>query len=105
MQSSHHEDLELISDFSLTIGCRFYGDDDTVFFIDAAIRMAQGLDHNMPYFLSGPRLIIYVLPNLTKSIPDLQRHSLIEITASESLDFGASNFWRHCSSGSRYPTA
>ncbi len=29
-----------------------YGDDDTVFFIDNALDMLEGLDHNMPYFLT-----------------------------------------------------
>ena len=29
-----------------------YGDDDTVFFIDNALDMLAGLDHDMPYFLS-----------------------------------------------------
>ena len=29
-----------------------YGDDDTVFFIDNALEMLEGLDHNMPYFLT-----------------------------------------------------
>lgn len=29
-----------------------YGDDDTVFFIDGALKMLENLDHNMPYLLS-----------------------------------------------------
>ena len=29
-----------------------YGDDDTVFFIDNVLDMLEGLDHNMPYFLT-----------------------------------------------------
>ena len=31
----------------------FYGDDDTVFFPDAALAVAEKLDHNLPIFLSG----------------------------------------------------
>jgi hypothetical protein len=30
----------------------FYGDDDTIFSLDAAINIASKLDHNMPYFLT-----------------------------------------------------
>lgn len=29
-----------------------YGDDDTVFFIENALSLLEGLDHNMPYFLT-----------------------------------------------------
>lgn len=29
-----------------------YGDDDTVFFIDNTLEMLEGLDHDMPYFLT-----------------------------------------------------
>lgn len=31
----------------------FYGDDDTVFFLDGSLRIAAELDHNMPYFITG----------------------------------------------------
>lgn len=30
----------------------FYGDDDTVFFIDGALDALENLDYNMPYLLS-----------------------------------------------------
>lgn len=29
-----------------------FGDDDTVFFVDNALRLLDTLDHNMPYILS-----------------------------------------------------
>jgi hypothetical protein len=31
----------------------FYGDDDTLFFLDAAASMLQHLDPSLPYFLTG----------------------------------------------------
>ena len=31
----------------------FYGDDDTFYVVDPALKLLQGLDHNMPYFLTG----------------------------------------------------
>lgn len=31
----------------------FYGDDDTVFFVDAAIEVVKHLDPSQPYFLTG----------------------------------------------------
>ena len=31
----------------------FYTDDDTMFFLDAAINIVKDLDPNMPYFLTG----------------------------------------------------
>ena len=33
-----------------------YGDDDTFFFVDAAMNIVKGLDPDMPYFLTGSRL-------------------------------------------------
>ncbi len=35
---------------------QFYGDDDTFFFVDAALEMLQHLDPEMPYFLTGKLL-------------------------------------------------
>ena len=32
----------------------FYGDDDTLFFLDAAASMLQHLDPDLPYFITGP---------------------------------------------------
>ena len=31
----------------------FYGDDDTFYVVDPALKLLQGLDHDMPYFLTG----------------------------------------------------
>ena len=31
----------------------FYGDDDTVFFLEGAMNIVEDLDPNMPYFLTG----------------------------------------------------
>lgn len=31
----------------------FYGDDDTVFFLDAAMEVVKDLDPELPYFLTG----------------------------------------------------
>lgn len=31
----------------------FYGDDDTFFFVDAAANVLQGLDPDVPYFITG----------------------------------------------------
>ena len=47
-----------------------YGDDDTVFFIENALSMLEGLDHNMPYFLTDH--LWY---------PDLYGMPLLELTA------------------------
>ena len=43
--------------FGDTFKWLFYGDDDTVFFLDNARRLVQGLDPDMPYALTGKTLI------------------------------------------------
>lgn len=43
-----------------------YGDDDTLFFMDAVANVVKNLDHNVPYFLTGkggPK------PSLTPNLP------------------------------------
>ncbi len=39
-----------------------YGDDDTFFFLDAAMQVLQHLDPEMPYFLTGEALLIACHP-------------------------------------------
>ena len=43
----------------------FYSDDDTVFFLDAAKNVVKGLDPDMPYFLTGQRLLPLCLTRQT----------------------------------------
>lgn len=54
-----------------------YGDDDTVFFIDGALKMLENLDHNMPYLLSDDvwfveddGMLFFLLPAAMSSVSD-----------------------------------
>lgn len=39
----------------------FYGDDDTVFLVEAAIQVVRTLDPDLPYFLTGGAPLIIAL--------------------------------------------
>ena len=53
---------KLLCEFSITghlILCVFLtGDDDTIFFVDAAMDLVKDLDPEMPYFLTGMLYLI-----------------------------------------------
>ena len=42
-----------------------YGDDDTVFYVDNVLRMLEGLDPTMPYFITDH---IWFLRSLTEGV-------------------------------------
>ena len=45
-----------------------YGDDDTLFFMDAVANVVKNLDPNVPYFLTGK---VGPEPSLTPDLPDV----------------------------------
>ena len=42
-----------------------YGDDDTVFYLDNVMRMLEGLNHTMPYFITDH---IWFLRSVTEGV-------------------------------------
>ena len=42
-----------------------YGDDDTVFYVNNVMRMLEGLDHTLPYFITDH---IWFLRSLTEGV-------------------------------------
>lgn len=57
----------------------FYGDDDTVFFLEGAMKTVANLDHNMPYFLTGARTgpisLCSLSPRFVQSLERIEPHS------------------------------
>ena len=51
-----------------------YGDDDTVFYVDNVMRMLEGLDDTMPYFITDH---IWFLRSLTEGVCVLEASPLL----------------------------
>ena len=49
----------------------FYGDDDTVFFLDAAVNVLQHLDPDLPFFLTGEALFRWAWGVKPRCLPGL----------------------------------